>query len=245
MRVATWNVLHRIHAVNWGDGPLERFPREADRIDRITARVVEELDGGCDVMCLQEVSGDQLTSLRAALPDGVQVLILRYPRIPKLRDPGVPGPLSDPSEHLVTMVAGTAWASTVEGAVFPEDGGKGLLLAAWPGGAVVNTHVTYGEKRVAQLASLAAAARAQSGVVVLAGDFNADSATVGALLGGDFIIAAPVGSLLPTRPRTGDASKSQNIDHILVREGQSEVCAVVDVEALSDHNLVTARIVPR
>ena len=65
MLIATWNVLHRIHAENWGDGPLARFPREADRISLVTAPVIARLEAGWDVMALQEVSGDQLASLRA------------------------------------------------------------------------------------------------------------------------------------------------------------------------------------
>jgi hypothetical protein len=54
--VATWNVLHRIHAENWGEDVLERWPDESERIAAITARLTRRTE---QVIALQEVSGDK------------------------------------------------------------------------------------------------------------------------------------------------------------------------------------------
>ena len=80
MRVATWNVLHRIHAVNWREPVVVLQPDEPARIAEITRRIVA-LDA--DVVCLQEVSGDQLAALVLALP-AATILSHRYPRVPRL-----------------------------------------------------------------------------------------------------------------------------------------------------------------
>lgn len=61
MQIVTWNVLHRIHAENWREAVPDRFPIEAERLDRISQRVAGVLREDDDaVVCLQEVSGDQL-----------------------------------------------------------------------------------------------------------------------------------------------------------------------------------------
>jgi hypothetical protein len=53
--VATWNVLHRVHAENWGEDVLVRWPQEPQRIDHVAARgagissaAVEDVDGLSD-----------------------------------------------------------------------------------------------------------------------------------------------------------------------------------------------------
>jgi hypothetical protein len=98
MRIATWNVLHRIHAENWRETVPDVFPDEAVRIAAITARIealLSESDVVDDVVfCLQEVSGDQLASLRTALP-AMQVCAFIHPRVPSLKQPG-PSPCSTP-----------------------------------------------------------------------------------------------------------------------------------------------------
>jgi hypothetical protein len=89
--VATWNVLHRVHAENWDEDVAVRWPREPERIAAVTARVAGRAE---QVIALQEVSGDQLASLRAGRA-GRTIYALRYPRVPAprrgtcpLRDPG-------------------------------------------------------------------------------------------------------------------------------------------------------------
>ena len=238
MDVATWNVLHRIHAENWGDGPLARFPREADRIAAITAHVVEQLAAGRAV-CMQEVSGDQLASVRAALPPAAQLFVLRYPRLPRpRRRPGGGAILLDPSEHLVTALPGDMTIGGVEATVFSDDLGKGYLaVALGSGGALINTHVSFGDKRTGQLAQLGSVGAGAGAPVVIVGDFNCDRDTACAGLGDGHDLAIPAEPALPTRPH-----KSLTIDHIAVRGGRAVACAVVDVDGLSDHNLVTATI---
>ncbi|MFI5777595.1 hypothetical protein [Nocardia sp. NPDC051570] len=39
--VATWNVLHRVHAENWYDEVSQRWPDESARIAAVTTRVLE------------------------------------------------------------------------------------------------------------------------------------------------------------------------------------------------------------
>lgn len=241
--VATWNVLHRVHAENWDEAPARHFPDERVRIEGVSQRVLAMLGGGVEVICLQEVSGDQLASLRATLGAAAQVLAFRYPRLPA---PRTPRPhvarLADPSEHLVTVVALGRAAHRRTAEAFPDDGGKGLLaIEVEHLGLVINTHVSYGEKRPGQLTRLAAVARSAAGPSIVLGDFNADRPTIAAELGAEFVCAALAASALPTRPRTA-GSKSQTIDHVFVGGGLAVDPVVTDVGGLSDHNLVTARV---
>jgi endonuclease/exonuclease/phosphatase (EEP) superfamily protein YafD len=78
-------------------------------------------------------------------------------------------------------------------------------------------------------------------LAILLGDVNADRATVGAGLLGDFVFAIPTEPALPTRPRT-TGSKSEAIDHVIVRGGTPVDATVLDVGGISDHNLVVARV---
>ncbi|GAA4874427.1 endonuclease/exonuclease/phosphatase family protein [Kitasatospora terrestris] len=99
--VATWNVLHRVHAENHAGEMLDRWPAEADRITGVTAEIVAMTE---QVIALQEVSGDQLAALRAALPGGRTTHLLRYPRTPEPRR--IPTQLDDRAEHLVLLLDG-------------------------------------------------------------------------------------------------------------------------------------------
>ena len=241
--VATWNVLHRVHAENWGEAPAQRFADERPRTAAISAQVVARLEGGCEAIGLQEVSGDQLASLRESLPAGTTLHVLRYPRMPRAHEGQTHlACLADASEHLVVLVAPGSSARMVEAAAFPDDGGKGLLAVELDGRfLVVDTHVSFGPRRDGQLARIAALARAAATPVVVLGDFNAERAVVGAALGADFAFALPAPTALPTRPRErGD--RSQTIDHVVVHGARPLEAAVVDVDGLSDHNLVWARI---
>lgn len=231
--VATWNVLHRIHAENWGEAVVDRHVDEAARIEAITARLCGHDE---HVLALQEVSGDQLASLRRALPDAT-IVTLRYPRIPRPRRG--PTALRDPAEYLVTIVRGEATVVLAEAS--RDDPGKGLLAVDVGVVRVVNTHVTFGDARVAQLARLREVARAAKNTAIVLGDFNADRDTVAAGLGDDFDVAIAHADSLPTRPRIG-SDKPSSIDHVAVRGGIVEAHAVLDAGGLSDHNPVVARV---
>jgi len=224
--VATWNVLHRVHAQNWGEDVARRRPDESARIAAITALLAARTE---QVIALQEVSGDQLASLRDALPDRT-FHTLRYPRVPKSRRG--PSPLHDLTEYLVLLVDGPGQEVSAES--FPDDPGKGALAVRIAGTLVVATHVSGDRRRTRQLARLAAIA---SGPTVLLGDFNTDRATVAAGLGAGFAVADLPPEALPTRPGT-----SRWIDHVVVRGVVAGDAAVEDVGGLSDHNLVRATV---
>lgn len=231
--LATWNVLHRIHAENWGEAVVDHHVDEAARIEAITARLCGHDE---QVLALQEVSGDQLASLRAALPSAT-IVTLRYPRIPRPRRR--PTALRDPAEYLVTIVRGEATLVLAEAS--RDDPGKGLLAVDVGGVRVVNTHVTFGDARVAQLARLREVARAAKHTAIVLGDFNADRITVADGLGDDFDVAVADADARPTRPRIG-SDKPSSIDHVAVRGGIIEAHAVLDAGGLSDHNPVVARV---
>ncbi|MDH6580794.1 endonuclease/exonuclease/phosphatase family protein [Kitasatospora sp. MAP5-34] len=234
LTVATWNVLHRIHAENWGTDVPGHWPDESDRIAAVTARLA-----GCaeQVLALQEVSGDQLALLRRAMPDRT-VRTLRYPRVPRARH-GL-CPLDDPGEHLVLLVNGQAQQVVAE--AFDDDPGKGLLAVRTAGVLVVATHVSSDHRQARQLDRLAELAADSPGPVVLLGDFNADRATVAAGLGPGFTVVGLPLHAPPTRPRTS-GTKSQHIDHVVVRGCGVKGAVVEETDGLSDHNLLRAKVV--
>jgi endonuclease/exonuclease/phosphatase family metal-dependent hydrolase len=238
MRVATWNVLHRFHAQNWDEPAIETHPDEPARISAITGRI-EGLDG---VICLQEVSGDQLASLRSAMPDEA-IYVHTFPRLPKLFRPGFGSPpLVDPTEHLVTIVRGTG-ARRSEGHTYPTDKGKGFLLVELLSGAVViNTHVSYGDHSVSQCSQLAAHTSMYRGSIVILGDFNEERELCLLRLGPGFVAAIPREPARPTRPRTKPSTKSQTIDHVFVARTKAYEVEVLAGGGLSDHNPVVATI---
>jgi endonuclease/exonuclease/phosphatase family metal-dependent hydrolase len=235
--IATWNVLHRVHAENWGEEVPARFPDEAERIARITRRVVDLVRDRDDVVvCLQEVSGDQLASLRRALPDAVWSF--GYPRLPSLKS-GAPSQLADASEHLVVIARG---GRPRGGEAFANDPGKGLLAVDVRGLLVVATHVSYGGRCSAQLARIAAVLG--HGPCAVCGDFNASADDVRALLPALSLVELAADAP-PTRPRRDTTSgKPKHIDHILVRGLAPQAVTVVDIGGESDHNLCTRACAP-
>lgn len=234
MLITTWNVLHRVHAENWGELPVATFPDEAARVAAVVARVVARLQAGDTAVALQEVGGDVL----AALPDlpGVSRHVHRYPRVPRRRD-GQPTGARDLHEHLVTLVRGAGRLIHAETAA--SDPGKGLLIvetddAAW----VINVHLSHGAAGEIQLRR-ALELSAPAARVVVVGDFNATHPMVSGWL--------PQGwSLAPALPGGitrigGDGRPGRWIDHVLVRGGRAEVQEVVD-EPASDHWAVGASV---
>lgn len=238
MRVVTWNLLHRIHAMNWAEPTIDAHPDESVRIAAITKRIAELGNG---VICLQEVSGDQLASLRQALPDDT-FHVHTYPRVPKAFRPG-PGasPLTDATEHLVTVMRRVTTRRS-QSDTYPTDKGKGFLLVELIDGTViVNTHVSYGDHHAAQCAQLVSLVRSYPAVVLL-GDFNEARSTCRDRLGDAFAAASPAVEK-PTRPRTEPSSKADVIDHIFVSGCSATEVEVLAGRGLSDHNPVTATIV--
>jgi endonuclease/exonuclease/phosphatase family metal-dependent hydrolase len=219
--VVTWNVLHRIHADNWGEEVAANWPDEAKRIAAIAQRVGELTE---DVLALQEVSGDQLAALRET---GRTVHAMRYPRMPRPRV--MASSLNDNTEYLVLLVDGPSRDLGAE--AFPDDGGKGALAVDVQGITVVATHVSWGNKRVGQLERLAELAPAPA---VLLGDFNADAETVLATLGESFRAAE-----LPSGAKTRG---KQVIDHVIVHGATASEARVLVADGLSDHSPVRAEI---
>lgn len=238
LRLVTWNVLHRIHAVNWGEQQASTFPEEDARLARIAALVRGWLDDGVDVVCLQEVSGDQLAALRQALQPLAEVLQHTYPRLPVLRHPGPPV-LRDPSEHLA-VVAPIGRARRRSSGTFENDWGKGYLEVECARARVVSTHVSFGENGVPQLGLLGRTARAAPGPVVVAGDINAGAADFLAGLGEGFTCADLSGQP-STRLGQGRAA-TRTIDHVAVLRGAVTAAKVLDAVGLSDHAPVAATV---
>ncbi|MBF6210495.1 endonuclease/exonuclease/phosphatase family protein [Nocardia puris] len=234
--VATWNVLHRIHADNWGGFGGDRWPDEAERVAAVTETVAGRAE---HIIALQEVSGDLLTSLRLALPDR-SVHALRYPRVPIPRRRAAD--LVDPAEYLVLLVDGPA--KEVAAAPFPDDPGNGAITVHASGLRVTATHITGDRRGRGQIASLATQDDPVGRPTVLLGDFNTDRAGVADALGPEFTLAPIDETGLPTRPRTS-GPKSQFIDHIAVRGAHVGAAVVEDVKGRSDHNLVRAVIETR
>ena len=238
--MTTWNLLHRIHAVNWSEPTIDSHPDEHLRIAAVARVVAAHLEGdGVRVSCLQEVSGDQLRALREHLPADVLSFHHRYPRVPRFRSSGSPA-LDDPAEHLVTLVRGSV-AHQAATHTFATDPGKGFLgIALADECAVWNAHVTWGPRGAEQLRTLLTAAQARPGTAVITGDFNADAAAVRAALGPGAHIS-DLAAQPPTRIGHGGAGKC--IDHVIAWRGLVENARVLDGAGLSDHQPVTARVV--
>lgn len=238
LRLLTWNVLHRVHGVNWAEPCLKAFPDERVRCERIAARVAGWLEGGVDVVCLQEVSGDQLTVLRNVVRGSVHVQ--RAPRTPRLRVEGQ-NALTDAAELLVTVVTWPG-ARLLEGRAYENDPGKGLLAVEASGCLVLNTHVTHGEPGLEQLSLLKELARSAPCAVVL-GDFNAPIEVVAGVLGEGFVFADLSGQG-PTRVANPGNPLGKVIDHVVVWGGSASAARRLDGEGLSDHHPVSAAIGP-
>lgn len=234
LRLLTWNVLHRVHGVNWAEACLQGYPDERVRNERLAARVARWLEGDVDVVCLQEVSGDQLAALRRVARSSV--FVHTAGRVPRFRIEGQ-APLGDASENLVTLVA-RASATRTDGRVFDNDPGKGVLAVdVTPGCLVLNTHVTHGTPGLVQLSLLKAMASAAPAVVL--GDFNAPLDVVAPALGEGFV-AADLSGQGPTRVANPGNPAGKVIDHLMVRRGQVSEARVLDDEGLSDHRPVCA-----
>jgi endonuclease/exonuclease/phosphatase family metal-dependent hydrolase len=239
--ITTWNVLHRIHAQNWDEPAIRRHPDERARIAAVAHVVAARCAPGA-VICLQEVSGDQLAAIRAEVPGDAAIVHHAYPRVPSLRaTPDAPA-LADPREHLVMIVCDEP-ARVAVARTFDGDPGKGMLAVELPdGGAIICTHVSFGERRREQLLEIEATALALPGTVVVAGDFNATLETVRGELAQGAAYADVGGQPLRTRRGQGSAGTDVDIDHVLVFRGEVVAAAVLEDGELSDHRPVTATV---
>lgn len=225
--VATWNLLHRVHAENWDEDTIRRWPDEAARITAITTRLTARTER---VIALQEVSGDQLADLRARLPDRT-VHSFQYPRIPNPRRGR--DLLHDRTEHLVLLVDGPS--APVTEIAFRDDKGKGALAVDVAGTLVIATHVSGDRRRTGQLTRLAELAEPTT---VLLGDFNTSPSTIKAGLGDGFAVAGFAAGSMPTRPGPSRGF----IDHVVTRGATASTATVDASDGLSDHNLVYATV---
>lgn len=225
--VATWNLLHRVHAENWAEPVTLRWPDEAERVAAITARVAAL---PAQVVALQEVSGDQLASLRAALPTRT-IHAFRYPRVPTPRTGR--DLLHDRTEHLVLLTDRPSTRLAAHS--FRDDPGKGALAVDVAGTTVIATHVSGDRRRTGQLAHLSDLAPRSA---VLLGDFNTVRGTIENGLGPGFTAARFPADSLPTRP----GSSRGFIDHVVTRGARASAATVEDSGGLSDHNIVHATV---
>lgn len=240
LRLITWNVLHRIHAVNWDETAIAAHADEQQRNARIADTVGGWLESGADVVCLQEVSGDQLAALRLRVGVDVHVFEHCYPRLPKLRVEA-PAPLADAKEYLVVLARARGARHHVS-ETFPTDHGKGFVAVSLPvaRALVVCTHVSYGPRREAQLARLLSLAESVSETVVVAGDTNAERDDVARALGEHCDLTVLDGT---RHTRVGSpTSISHDIDHVGVFRGRVLRASVLDGKALSDHNPVDVTV---
>jgi hypothetical protein len=235
LRVVTWNVLHRVHGVNWKEPQIAAFPEERVRSLGIADRVSAWLAAGVSAVCLQEVSGDQLAVLRERVGE-VEIFEHRYPRLPRIRGGGGPV-LVDASEHLVTLTRTSASAGAVTSHTFAEDPGKGMIVVEIAGALLVNTHVSFGGNGELQLGRLAEAARDVDHAVIV-GDFNAPAAALQRAFGTSFVLSE-LGAA--TRVATLEHS-GRTIDHVAVRGGKIVMARVEEGGGLSDHEPVFAEI---
>jgi endonuclease/exonuclease/phosphatase (EEP) superfamily protein YafD len=240
VKLLTWNVLHRVHAENYGELAIHRWRDEPERVRRVVGLVSEALRaGGFGAALLQEVSGDVLESLRGHLPEWA-VLDHPYPRVPRQKQPGAP--MRGPSEHLV--VVAPEGSTVLRAQTFASDPGKGMLAVTLPSGLVVaSTHVSWGPKGEEQLATLRELFHASSAPVCIGGDFNAGREVLVRAFGAEVV----VGELPPGSPRTRpaeDAAGGADIDHLLVCRAALSDLRVLDHDELSDHRPVAAAVGP-
>ncbi|WP_224364592.1 endonuclease/exonuclease/phosphatase family protein [Hyalangium versicolor] len=238
MKILTWNVLHRVHAENYGELAIQRWRDEPERVRRVVELVSKALSSdGFEAVLLQEVSGDVLESLRHQLPTWA-VLDHQYPRMPRLKRPGAS--MRDLSEHLV--VVAPKGSTVLRAQTFADAPGKGVLAVTLPSGWVVaSAHVSWGPQGEAQLATLRELFHASSAPMCLGGDFNTEREVLVRALGTEVV----VGELPPGSPHTRPADEKTgglNIDHLLVCRAELRDLHVLDHNDLSDHRPVAGSV---
>ncbi len=236
----TWNVLHRVHAENYREPAVTLWPDEAERVEAVARFVLEAiLKHECQLVLMQEVSGDVLTAIRAQLPSAMTALSHQVPRMPKLKNRGLTS-LTDPSEHVA--VIGPATMTMLRGQTAPNDSGKGLVAVQADEGLVaISMHVSWGSKSAGQLQVLQALMNELPGEVVVGGDFNAERTEVLSGLGAQWVVA----QLDAASPRTRQNPEGEgaDIDHLIARSGTWADVHVLENRGLSDHSPLLATLI--
>ena len=240
MKILTWNVLHRIHAENYDDPAVGRWPDEVARTRHVVALISGAMRAGTiDVALLQELSGDTLAALRSELQN-YSVISHVYPRVPRPRR--ARSALIAPEEHLV--VVGPTGARRLHSETFGTDPGKGLLAVEVAlGVSVATTHVSFGASSQAQLARLSQLAQEIPSVCCVGGDFNAPRAVVAQNLSEEFEVAEVAAG--PSRTHSpNDDRHGRDLDHLCFRRGTITEVRVLLSSGLSDHRPVWASFQP-
>lgn len=260
LRVITFNCLHPIHGINWSEIPMRSTTYDETARVAATTQILRTLigarrDGEVLVVALQEVSELQAMHLVVLNLEFNGTETRSTPSdIPKLRAPATAGYGNLPvslSEHQMVLVFG-AKATVAERGVFAEDDTNGYCALDIPERSlrVVSTHLSYGARRLSQIAMLAdvAANALNTGLstCLITGDFNctAEAARRSWL---SEIPCEIVSACTSTRiGKTGDGPMmaGETIDHFLVA-GKPLAPHVVrvyetDTATISDHRPVEA-----
>ncbi len=235
----TWNVLHRVHAENYNEPTVTVWPDESARVNAITALVHKAVTAeACDLVLLQEVSGDVLNELRRRLPQDVKVCSHQVPRHPTFKKP-TQTVLTDASEHVV--VIGPLSLTPIRAQTAADDSGKGLLAVQVTQGVfAISTHVSWGKKGVAQLQALQGLLKSLTGTVVIGGDFNAERSVVSAQLGENLTVTELAAD--SPRTRSNPDGEGADIDHLVCRGAVWNDVHVVAHHGLSDHHPLIATL---
>lgn len=235
----TWNVLHRVHAENYNEPTVTVWPDESARVKAIAALVLKAVTAdACDLVLLQEVSGDVLAELRRRLPSTLKICSHQVPRHPTFKRPSQTV-LLDASEHVV--VIGPTSLTPVRAQTAVDDSGKGLLAVQVTEGLfAISTHVSWGEKGVGQLQVLQALLQTLTGTVIIGGDFNTERTTVSAQLGENLTVTELAAD--SPRTRSNPDGEGSDIDHLVCRGATWSDVHVVDHHGLSDHHPLLATL---
>jgi len=239
MRVMTWNVLHRVHAENYSEPTVALWPDEAARVQAVVQQVCAAVsEQGCELVLLQEASGEVVVALRRCLPGSMSVHTHQVARMPQLKVKSTTS-LSDASEHVVVIAPGGSQPLRRQTAL--DDAGKGLLAVQVSEGLVaISTHVSWGQKGVGQMRALQELMKTLPGVVIVGGDFNTERGEVTAHLGPDLLVT----QLTADSPRTRQNPDGQgsDIDHLVCRGAKWSDVHVVVHPGLSDHHPLFATL---
>ncbi len=226
----TWNVLHRVHAENYCEPMVTLWPDETARVQAVAALVLKAIAQDlCEVVLLQEVSGDVLEEVRRRLPPSLIVCSHQVPRVPAFKTPSSTM-LGDASEHVVVIAGAglTSWRAVTAA----DDAGKGLIAVQLrPGVIAVSTHVSFGAKGTAQLQTLRELMAEMPGTVLIGGDFNAERQEVVLGLGERLEVT----ELASAATRLNPDGEGSTIDHLIARGGTWSGVSVLEHHGLSDH----------
>lgn len=226
----TWNVLHRVHAENYSEPMVALWPDETARVKAISALVLKAItEDACDVVLLQEVSGDVLNEVRHRLPSSMGVSSHQVPRVPAFKRPSRTM-MVDASEHVVVIA--DAGLTSLRAVTAQDDAGKGSIAAQLRRGVIaVSTHVSWGTKGTAQLTTLRELMAELPGTVLIGGDFNAERHEVMRCLGEGL----QVSELVRSATRLNPGGHGSTIDHLIARGGTWSEVSVTEQHGLSDH----------